>query len=184
MNVTSTDPQASNSDPAASEPAPAAGPGPAPKLGLKGKIAAGLLTVLLLGVGGFALTQMGDSSTASAASASQAGPGGGGGGFGGGRGAPASGTISAVSASSITVKTTTGTTTYQVSSSTVVQNNGATSTMAKLAVGEKVMVLTGRPGSTTTSTAGTTADRILAGTSATQNTGAGAGPNGAPAAGA
>ena len=66
-------------------------------------------------------------------------------------------------------------TTYAVSSGTTVQNNGATSTAAKLTVGEKVVVFTGgAPGSTSTTAADNAANRIMAGTSATQGPGTGA----------
>jgi hypothetical protein len=182
MNLTSTDPIASDTDSAATETEP--GSSRPPKMALKTKIAAGLLSVGLLAAGGFALTQLGGSSAStSAASGAQGGPGGAGGagggrgGFGaGGGGAPVSGTISAVSASSISVKTASGSSTYKIAGGTAVQNNGATSSAAKLTVGEKVVVFTGAaPGANTSTTATGTASRILAGTSATQRAGAGTG---------
>lgn len=152
-------------------------PGPRRGLSLKGKIAAAVATVGLLAGGGVAMAQLGNSTTAS----SPSGPGAMGGGQGGpaGAGAPASGTISAVSATSISVKSSGGAvTTYTVSSSTAVQNNGATSTAAKLTVGEKVVVFTGGvPGSTSMTAASNAANRIMAGTSATQGT-RGGGPSG------
>jgi hypothetical protein len=87
-----------------------------------------------------------------------------------------SGTISAVSATSISVKTSSGAvTTYTVSSGATVLNNGATSTVAKLSVGEKVVVFTGgAPGSSSATAADNAANRIMAGTSATQGPGSGA----------
>jgi hypothetical protein len=150
---------------------------------MKVKVAAGLLGVGVLAVGGFALNQTGGSTNPSAAITSQGGPAGAGfrGGPGGG-GAPVSGSISAVSATSISVKTTGGTTTYKIASGTVVQNNGATSTVGKLAVGEKVVVFTGAaPGANRSTTSTDTASRILAGSSATRGPGAGAPPNAAGA---
>lgn len=149
----------------------------APRRGLsrKGKIAAAAVTLALLAGGGVAMAQIGNGTTATSRSGPGALGGGGGGRPVGGR-APASGTISAVSATSISVKSSSGTvTTYAVSSATTVQNNGATSTAAKLTLGEKVVVFTGRaPGSTSTTVAGNAANRIMAGTSATQGPGSGA----------
>jgi hypothetical protein len=167
MNPLSTDDQPTDTD---DRPAPAT-----PKKSLRTKLAAGLVAVALLAGGGFALTQLGGSSTSSTAAgpgaggAGGAGRPGGGAGFGGGQ-APTSGTISAVSATSISVQTTSGTSTYKVADATVVQNNGATSTASKLTVGEQVIVFAGAaPGSSTTTSADT-ANRILAGSSATMPT--------------
>jgi hypothetical protein len=143
-------------------------------LSRKGKIAAAIATVALLAGGGVAMTQLGSSTTTS----SQSGPGALGAGQGAppGGGAPASGTISAVSATSVGVKSASGAvTTYTVSSATIVANNGAASTVAKLTVGEKVVVFTGgAPGSASTTATDNSANRIMAGTSATQGPGAGA----------
>lgn len=147
---------------------------PAPKR-MKGKVAAGLMTIGLLVGGGLGLTQLGGSTSASTATGAAAqgfggGPGGPGG--AGGRGAPASGTISSVSGTSISVKSSTGTVrTFTISSGTTIQNNGAGATATSLAVGEQVVVFSGSaPGSTTTA-ASDTANRIMAGTSTTKRPG-------------
>ena len=143
-------------------------------MSLRNRIIAALATCAVLGGGGFAATQLGGSG---ASTGMNRGPGGGPpGGMGQG---PATGTITAVSARSISVKASSGTvTTYAISSATRVMDDGSASTVSGLAVGDTVAVLSGRPGATTTSGA---ADVILAGTSATQGPG---GAGGAPPAGA
>jgi hypothetical protein len=199
MNTTSTNefPAAGSTDPATSS-ATFGGPDPTPhqtgwSARMKAKFAASVLAVGLLTGGGIALSQMGDSGAATAATAgSQTAAGGAGApaaagnsGAPAGGGAPMNGTITAVSATSISVKSSTGTvTTYKIATETVVENDGTTSTAGDLTVGEEVVVFTGSaPGAATTTTASSdTASRIMAGSSATQGPGAGAAGN-APAAG-
>ena len=144
---------------------------------LRGKVAAGLMALGLVAGGGIALMHTGSStSPASTAAGGPGGPGGPGGFGGGSFTPPTTGTVQSVTATTVTVKTATGTSTYDVTASTVIENNGSTAAPSALTAGEQVVVFTGAaPGSTATVPA-TTANRILAGTSA-----AGPGPGGPPA---
>lgn len=141
---------------------------------LRTRIAAGVMAVLLLGGGGFAAGYTvahaaGSSAVATAAPgggtvAGGAGPGGTGT-FGG---APVSGTITAVSATSVTVRAASGdSTTYPISGDTAIVNDGATASASDLAVGDPVVVF-GAAGSAGSAGSAGAAERILAGTSATQ----------------
>ncbi len=134
----------------------------------KSKVAAGFLAVALLVTGGFALTHLGGPAT-SASNVAAGGPGGGGpgGAANGSFTPPGQGTIAAVSASSITVKTSNGTQTYKVTSATEIQNNGATARTTSLTVGERVVVFAGTPPNSAATVSADTANRIMAGSSAT-----------------
>ncbi|MFI7587205.1 hypothetical protein ACIB24_09045 [Spongisporangium articulatum] len=170
------------------EPAPAQTSAPTPKGGVRARIAAGVLALALVGGGTWAVVHFaGDGSTSVAGSQTASGPGGNGQMPGGA--APASGTITAIDSSSITVKSSSGTsTTYTLADDVAVENDGTTASVSDLAVGDTVVVLTGAgpnagssSGSTTTdstttdstTTDSTTATRILAGTSATAGPGQG-----------
>jgi hypothetical protein len=112
----------------------------------------GLIVVVLLAVGFMAGVsyQKGKHVATTATTASQNGGFGGGGRRGGGFG-----TVTAVSASSITVQSRSGaSTTYSIAGSTQVTNNGAAATVNDIQVGDTVAVT---PDTTTT----TQADRIL-----------------------
>src|SRR3954447_15432257 len=71
MTTTSTDPDASPADSSG-----VATPSQPPQLGLRAKLAAGLLAVGLLGAGGFALTHMGASGASASATGGFGGAGG------------------------------------------------------------------------------------------------------------
>jgi hypothetical protein len=150
---------------------------PSRPMSTRTKIAAAATTAALLLGGGFAFTHLGGGTTTATA---QQGPGAQPG--GGMRGQPpAAGTVTAVSATSISVKASSGTvTTYTISSSTRVMDDGATSTVSALKVGDAVVVLTGGPGQQ--STTGNAAGMILAGTSATAGPQGGMQPNAQPSA--
>lgn len=151
-------------------------------------MAAWALSLVVVGGAGYAIGHSSSSTSAATPSAltqTQGGPGGtttqgqGQGQLGGPGGGnftpPTSGTITAISASSITVQTSAGASqTFAITSSTAVMNDGAQASASDLAVGDTVVVITGTPGSTTTSSS-TSATQILAGTSATQGFG---GPGG------
>ena len=99
----------------------------------------------------------------------------------GGAALPLHGTVTAVGASSVTIKTSSGTTTYPVTDSSAIEKNGKT-TVSALAVGDTVAF-------STVTTDGTSAiDKLVAGTmaggclhGAAQGTGPGAGPGPPPA---
>jgi hypothetical protein len=163
---------------------PVQDPGAGPRKNLRTKIAAGVLALGLVGGGAWVLTHHGGTASATASTAQagaglQGGPGSGtAGGAPSGMQAPVTGTVSAVSATSISVKTTNGTSTFTIASGAVVENNGTTTTADQLTVGEQVVVFTGAvPGSASSSSAdSTSANRIMAGTSATQGPGSGTMP--------
>ncbi len=162
---------------------------------VRGKVAAGFLVVAMLGTGGFALSHLGGSSTGAGSTVAAGGlagggpaggPGGGPGGASGGGGSftpPTRGTISAVSASSISVKTTSGTQTYKITSATEIQDNGATVKTSGLTAGQNVVVFTGAPPNSTSSVPADTANRIMAGSSATAGPGGSGGGGTLPSSG-
>jgi len=142
-------------------------PAPAQRSRLLTTVGAVATAAVLAAGGTYALTH--SSSTASNAAAvggapngaMGARPGGAAGGAGGGMGfAPTQfhldGTITAIGASTVTVETTAGTTTYSVTSSTHLLRNGATATLSQFAVGDSVR------GSTTTQS-GTVLNDLVAG---------------------
>lgn len=134
-----------------------------------GVVVAAVAAAAVIGGGTYALAQ-GTDDTGSSSSAQ--GPGGnrGQGMPGGGQFAPPSGTVVSATATTVTVKLSTGTTkTYTLASGGVVERNGATSSLSALQAGDKIVVLAGRPGASATTS--TTAERILAGTSATSGFG-------------
>jgi hypothetical protein len=144
-------------------------------------VAAGVVAAGLIAGGGWAVAHLG-SDTSAAQSGTDGRNGTGPGGFPGGQGGmgrpPVAGTVSALTGSTITVTPSGGTaTTYTVASGTQVLNNGATAELSDLAVGDPVVVIAAAAG-----TGGTaTADRILAGSSATAMPGPGGGrPGSAP----
>ena len=151
---------------------------PSRPMSTRTKLAAAATTVALMVGGGFAFTHLGGSTTAATA---QQGPGGQQGGMQGQP--PAAGTVTAIATGSISVQGSNGTvTTYAISSSTRVMDDGATSTVSALEVGDTVVVLTGGPGQQASS--GNAADMILAGSSATSGPPAGMQPNPQPSAAA
>ncbi|RKS80427.1 hypothetical protein CLV35_0859 [Motilibacter peucedani] len=175
-----------SSGPEPRTPAPAARPR-ASRRTLVGSAAAALLAVV---VGGGAITAVKGNDSAAASTASSTtrtsaglgAPGGGlpsGGGPGGGMAGEThvSGTVVSVAASSLRVKSSDGTTaTYAVDASTQVLDDGSAVSVTSLQTGDTVLV------HAIASTSGGTAyaERVLAGSSATDGPGAGQLPGGAP----
>jgi hypothetical protein len=213
MNPTSTNAfRANDSVQDLGQQPPAQPPVPARGAGMKVKVAAGLIAVGLLSGGAWAITRDSSTGTAATSASASAGttqagsaqagpaqagtaqdgtapgapagaPGSAPGGAPSGMTPPVNGTIAAVSATSISVKTTSGTSTFEIASGAVIENNGAVATADSLTVGEQVVVFTGAgPGAASSSgTESTAASRIMAGSSATAGPGAGMGtaPSGA-----
>ena len=174
-------------------PAPAAATPAAPArrpVGLGAKIAAVAAAVVVTAGGtAVALTASGSSSASATGGApsGQAGQAGGpqgttAGGAGGGSGGMGfsptayhlSGTITAISSSTVTIRTTSGTTAYDVTGSThLMTDNASASSLSSFAVGDAVV------GSTTTNQ-GTTLNDLVSGMGGQGGTGGGAGgPGGA-----
>ena len=122
-------------------PPPAPMPGyPQPTRRGRGRIAAvGLVGAGLVAGAVIGTTALSNAATPSTGSSSStAAPAGGTGGHGGpGGGLDLSGTVTAVGSSSVTIKTSSGTVTYAVSSSSDIDKNGESS-LSKLAVGDAV----------------------------------------------
>jgi hypothetical protein len=148
--------------PAADHPAPAAPASRPRKIG-------GAVALLVAGAiaGGLGVTAVHGSSTTATSNAAQPGQFGGPGGasgFGGTGGRPGqggqAGTVGSVGTDTLTVTTSSGSTTYAVTSATQIMNSGSTVSLSSLAAGEQVMVMAG----TSTSNGHPVAARILAGT--------------------
>ena len=136
----------------------------------RGKIAAGVAALLIAvgGTTGYLVSHASSGSTTTAASAAQGGTAGTAGGPGAAGGAGGTGiqptayhldgTITAIGNGTVTIKLTSGTTTtYTVTSSTRLMNNGATVALSSFKVGDSVR------GSTTTQ-GGTTLNDMVSGT--------------------
>jgi hypothetical protein len=132
----------------------------------RAKVGAGLAATIVVG-GGMAVAIGHSSGSGSTAPASATGPNGNGGpGFGttGGPGGGMvtayrlSGSVTAKTGSTVTIKSSSATKTYSVTASTRLTKNGSTVTLSAFTVGESVF------GSTTTS-GGTTLNDLMAGTS-------------------
>ncbi len=115
-----------------------------------------VVAVIVIGVGGFfiGINYQKHHGSSTAASTSQAGGPGAGRGFGG-FGNRAIGTVSAISSSSITISERSGgSKTYTINSSTVISDNGSTTSSADIKTGDTVFI-------TLSSSSSTVATRIL-----------------------
>jgi len=158
------------------DPPPAAATTPRRRLGGAAKAIAPIVAAGLVGGGVVYAVDQHSASPASASSAVAQGPQGGPSGFAGGGIAGEQrlqGSVTAKTATTVTVKSSTGTDTYTVDSTTQIERNGQPATLAAIEIGDPVLVHV-----YPSSSGQMLVERLLAGTSATAGGPSGFGPPG------